>query len=105
VALLPGEIVLSVRSGSVAELVTFTVPAIAVLLGATTSTAIVSCAAAPSASDLMLHLTVPVDPIAGAIQLDPAGAVRDSNWTFDGKVSVTTVPGAAEGRAFCTVIA
>jgi len=30
------------------------------------------------------HLTVPVEPTAGEVQLDPAGADRDWNRTFAG---------------------
>src|SRR5215467_4979387 len=96
---------LSWRSGSAAEPVTFTVSEIVVALGATTVTTIFSCTTAPTETVPTVHLTVPVAPTAGTTQLAPLGADSDWNWTFDGRVSETTALGAADGPAFCTVIA
>jgi len=60
---------LSLRSRSVTELVTLTVSLIVVAMGATTSTTIVSYAAARAGADPTVHFKVPVDPTAGAMQL------------------------------------
>ena len=50
-----------------------------------------------------LHVTVPVAPTAGVVQVHPAGASTDWNVVFTGVASVNTTPAAAAGPLFVTV--
>jgi hypothetical protein len=50
-----------------------------------------------------LHVTVPVAPTAGVVQVHPAGASTDWNVVFTGVASVNATPVAAAGPLFVTV--
>jgi hypothetical protein len=58
---------------------------------------------APEAKLGSLHVIVPVAPIAGAVQVHPAGAEIDWNVVFVGVTSVNVAPAAAAGPLFLTV--
>jgi hypothetical protein len=50
-----------------------------------------------------LHVTVPVAPTAGEVQVQPAGAETDSNVVFVGVASVKTTPDDVAGPLLVTV--
>ena len=57
----------------------------------------VNVADAPFASEAAAQLIVPVAPIAGVVQLKPAGALIDANFSDAGNVSVIVTEVAASG--------
>ena len=64
----------------------------------------VTLAVAPLASVPREQVTVPAEPVGGAVQL-PWLAVLLTNWLAGGKVSVTTTPCESDGPRLCTVTA
>src|SRR5438477_254535 len=64
-----------------------------------TWTASVKVAVAPLASDGLVHVTVPVDPTAGVVQVQPAGLDIDWNVVCAGSGSVIVTLAAAFGPA------
>src|SRR5437764_1377447 len=100
------EPVLLVGSGSgveleaVAELL-MVVPARTLAL---TWTMMVKLGAAPAATVGLVKVTVPVPPIAGAVVVQPAGAVAETKVVPAGMVSGSATPWASLGPLFVSVI-
>ncbi len=61
-------------------------------------------AEAPAASVATAHETVPVVPVAGAVQVQPAAGVRLSNTVPAGTTSLNCTFAAAPGPRFSTAI-
>ena len=57
-----------------------------------------------AASEGLLQLTIPVAPIAGVVQAQPAGDASEAKVTPAGKVSDKVAEAAAFGPALATVI-
>src|SRR3989441_832859 len=69
-----------------------------------TWTTMVNVAVAPLASDAAVQLTVPVEPTAGVVQVQPAGCVSDRKVVCAGNGSLMVTLAAAFGPALVTVI-
>src|SRR5439155_1150841 len=64
----------------------------------------VKVAVAPLANEAVVQFTVPVQPAAGVVQLQPAGVGIDWNVVCDGNGSFMVTLAAAFGPALLTVI-
>jgi hypothetical protein len=64
----------------------------------------VNMAVVPLASEPVVHVTVPVDPTAGVVHVQPVGAEIDWNVVSAGRTSVIATLAAAFGPALLTVI-
>jgi hypothetical protein len=80
---------------------------VAVIVGATTLGATLTTttmfAEAPTARLGSVQVTFPVEPTAGVVQVQPAGAKTDWNVVFSGVASVKLTVVAAAGPLFVTV--
>jgi hypothetical protein len=61
-------------------------------------------AGAPTARLALLHVTTPVPPAAGVVQLQPPGDDSDVNMVLAGMASVSVTLAAVLGPLFCTVM-
>ena len=69
-----------------------------------TWTTMVKVAVAPLASEAVVQFTVPVEPTAGVVHVQPAGVAIDWNVVCDGNGSFMVTVAAAFGPALLTVI-
>src|SRR5216117_40748 len=92
----------------VSKVVELTVAVLAIVLPSSaaglTWTARVKVAVAPMASVAVVQLTVPGEPAAGVVQLQPAGVGIDWNVVCGGNGSFMVTLAAAFGPALLTVI-
>jgi hypothetical protein len=69
-----------------------------------TFTTRVNTAFVPFASVELVAVSVPVPPAGGVVDVQPAGAVKDTNVALAGMTSVNVSDEASDGPAFATVI-